>query len=149
MKTITKMLIAGLALTLTAGAVSAADPEDAIDYRKGVFQVFKWNMGPLGAMAQGDIPFDREMAGQRAEQLDRVADLPWQGFIEGSDMGDTDAMPEVWMNREAFDEAASEFEQASARLAQLITEEASERDIRRQIGAVGQSCKACHDDFRE
>lgn len=149
MKTITRTLIAGLALTLAAGTVSAADPEDAIDYRQGVFQVFKWNMGPLGAMAQGDIPFDQELAARHAEQLNRVADMPWQGFTEGSDMGDTDAMPEVWMNREAFDEKAADFEQASARLVQVITEEAGERDIRRQIGAVGQSCKACHDDFRE
>ncbi|MFP4080490.1 MAG: c-type cytochrome [Ectothiorhodospira sp.] len=149
MRIVTQAAIAGTLLALTAGAVQAVEPEDAIEYRQGVFEVFKWNMGPLGAMAQGEMPFDRDKAALHAEQLNRVADLPWQGFIEGSDTGDSESLAEVWTDRQGFDEKASDFEQAAATLAELVESEAPEGEIRRQIGAVGESCKACHDGYRQ
>ncbi|SFM30640.1 Cytochrome c556 [Ectothiorhodospira mobilis] len=149
MRIATKALITGTLLALSASAVQAVEPKEAIEYRQAVFEVFKWNMGPLGAMAQGKMPFDREKAALYAQQLNRVADMPWQGFVEGSDMGDSEALAEVWTDREGFESKASDFEQAAATLAELVQSEAPEGDIRRQIGAVGQSCKACHDHYRE
>jgi cytochrome c556 len=45
---------------LFAGAVRADDPpskgEQALKYRKSLYQVMAWNFGPMGAMAQGKVP---------------------------------------------------------------------------------------------
>ncbi|SEP73115.1 Cytochrome c556 [Ectothiorhodospira magna] len=148
MKTQTKALIAGLILTLAAGTAWAVDPEDAIEYRKAVFQVFKWNMGPMGAMAQGDRPFDREELAKYAEQMARTADLPWQGYVDGSDVGNTASRPEVWTDRARFDAMARDFETQANRLLDVVNSDANERQIRMEIGRLGQTCRTCHDDFR-
>ncbi|MCG5512918.1 c-type cytochrome [Ectothiorhodospira shaposhnikovii] len=148
MKTTARALIAGLVLTLAAGTAWAVEADDAIEYRKAVFQVFKWNMGPMGAMAQGDRPFDREVLAKHAEQMARTADLPWQGYVDGSDLGDTASKPEVWTNRARFDELARNFEAQAARLLEVVNSDAGEREIRMEIGRLGQACRTCHDDFR-
>ena len=45
-----------------AGAVQADSPpskgEQALKYRKSLYQVMAWNFGPMGAMAQGKAPYD-------------------------------------------------------------------------------------------
>lgn len=149
MRVLSKAILAGTVLALTMGAANAVDPDDAIDYRKGVFQVFVWNMAPMGAMASGDRPFDRDVLAMHAEQLNRVADMPWQGFVDGSDLGNTGALPAVWTNRARFDQLTEEFEQATANLVTAVESGAGERELRAAVGAVGRSCRTCHDDFRQ
>lgn len=145
----TALITAGLSLALVAGTASAVKPDDAVDYRQGAFQVFKWNMGPMGAMASGDMPFDSDLVAKHAEQLNRVADMPWQGFTDDSNISDSDALPAVWSNRARFDELAREFEKAAADLNALAQAGAGQSELRGAIGAVGRACRTCHDDFKE
>lgn len=137
--------VAGL-MAAPAGAQSLE--EMAVDYRQGVFQVFRWNMGVLGPIAQGQRDYDAELVAKHVDQLARVADLPWQGFIDGSDLPNSDAKDAVWSDRAGFEERARAFEQEVAALRTALDDGASEREVRMQIGRVAQSCRACHDNFR-
>ncbi|WP_018935613.1 cytochrome c [Thioalkalivibrio sp. ALJ24] len=141
--------VALLGALMMTGTAQAVDPEDAIEYRQGVFKAFSWNFGPMAGMAQGEIPFNEEMFLQRADQLARLADMPWQGFTEDSDLGDTDAKMEVWEDADTFEQKIEEFKEEVAALEALIDEGAEEMQLRRQAGNIGQSCQACHDSFRD
>ena len=42
-----------------AGQALAAKPADAIEYRQGIMMGIGWNIGALGAMVKGDLPYDQ------------------------------------------------------------------------------------------
>ncbi|MCE0732100.1 cytochrome c [Halomonas sp. G15] len=143
-------LSAALALPL---AVQAAEPEDAIDYRQSALSVMAWQLGPMGDMAQGDIEYDAEEFATRANNLAAVAHLPWEGFMEGTLQGDdhdaeTDALAKIADDWEGFEEKQETFKQEAATLAQMVEDGEEFNALRGQVGAVGNSCKGCHDDFR-
>ena len=141
-------LFAALALTsLSASAQSFAKPEDAIKYRKASFVVTAAHFGRIGAMAQGKAPFDAKVAAESADIVASMSKLPWAGFGEGTDVGETRAKPEVWKQSAKFKEAADKFQQEAAKLA-AAAKGGKESDVKTEFSAVAGTCKSCHDDFR-
>ena len=138
--------IAALVSSLPAAA-QFAKPEDAVKYRKAAFTVMGAHFGRVAAMANGRIPFDAKAAASNAEIANMMATLPYAGFVEGTDKGDTRAKPEVWSQRDKFDAAASKMQDAMSKL-NAAAKTGDQGAIKTAAGAVGQSCKACHDDFR-
>jgi cytochrome c556 len=143
------LAVAGLATALPAAA-QFQKPEDAIKYRKAAFTLMGNHMGRLGAMAQGKAPFDAKAAAENAAILDTVSRLPYVAFLEGTDKGDTKAKPEVWKNWDKFRAAALKMQEevnklsAAARAPGLTADQ-----LKTAVGAVGGTCKGCHDDFRQ
>jgi len=101
-------------------------------------------MKVLGGMAKGQRKFDAAVvkteAGTIQERLEKAATL----FPPGSDEGETKARPEVWSDRAGFDKGMKDA-QAAARALQAVTDEAA---FRPALGALGKSCKECHDRYR-
>lgn len=140
-------ILAG-AIALGAAASASADQiEDAIDSRKAVFKLFKANVGPMGAMAEGKIPFDKEAFAKRAANLSVLADMPWEYFIAGSDKGDTKAKPAVWSKSANFKAEVEKFQAAVAKLAQAA-KSGDENAMKAEFGAAAKTCKSCHSDFK-
>jgi cytochrome c556 len=135
-----------LALTVTGTAV-AVTVDDAIKYRKSVYQVIKWNFGPMGAMVKGEMPFDAEAFARHAERVAALSGMPLEGFIPDSDLGDTTAKSEIWQQWDTFKSRMQDFETEAAKLAE-VARGGDEKAIRAQFGATAKTCKACHDDFR-
>ena len=75
---------------LFAGAAQADDPpskgEQALKYRKSLYQVMAWNFGPLGAMAQGKVPYDAAEFAKRAERVALIAPMLSEG-VPGRNQG--------------------------------------------------------------
>ena len=144
----TLALMAGLALTSwSASAQSFAKPEDAIKYRKASFVVTAAHFGRIGAMAQGKAPFDAKVAAESADIVANLSKLPWAGFGEGTDLGETKAKPEIWKQAAKFKEAADKFQQEAVKL-QAAAKGGKEADIKAAFTATAGTCKGCHDDFR-
>ena len=137
-----------LATAFTAGAWAQVKPEDAIEYRKSVFTVVKWDFGPMAAMVKGKIPFDAMQFSAHANRVANMAPRALEGFIPGTDEGDTRAKPEIWTDWDTFESRMQTFVDHSAKLAALAGE-GDEAAIKKQFGETGKACKACHDDFRE
>ena len=143
------LAVAGLATALPAAA-QFQKPEDAIKYRKAAFTLMGNHMGRLGAMAQGKAPFDAKAAAENAAILDTVSKLPYVAFLEGTDKGDTKAKPEIWKNWDKFRAAALKMQEevtklsAAARAPGLTVDQ-----LKTAVGAVGGTCKGCHDDYRQ
>ena len=76
---ITKTLTAALLLvTLSTLAVAHEEEEEeghskAIDYRNSVMTVLKWNIGPMGKMVKGEMPYDEAAFARHAKDLAAVA----------------------------------------------------------------------------
>lgn len=137
-----------LSCSFLASPLALADKaEDAIQYRQGVFQAYKWHFGAMGAMVRGKVEYDAEQFAHHARSFAAIAPLPAEGFIEGSDFGDTQAKDDLWDN---LDDLNARFEKLSDDANTLASVAGGElSDAKAAFGAVGKSCKGCHDDYRE
>jgi cytochrome c556 len=138
--------VVGLATALPAVA-QFRNAEAAIKYRQSVMQVQNFHLGRISAMANGRMPFDAKVAAEDATLLDTIDKLPFVAFIDGSDKGDTRAKPEIWKERAKFDAAALKMQEDVAKL-NAAAKTGSLDAIKAAAGAVGQSCKGCHDDYQ-
>jgi len=139
--------VAGLMTALPAAA-QFAKPEDAIKYRKSVFNVMSNHFGRVGAMVNGKAPFDPKAAEANIEIATTMSKLPYVAFIEGTDKGETRAKPEIWVETDKFKAAASTMQEEMVKL-NAATKTGSLDVIKAQFGKVGQACKACHDNYRK
>lgn len=138
---------------LATGAVIADENKGgfskAIEYRSGVMNVFKWNMGPMGAMMKGEMPFEAESFAKHAKDLNAAAHLDLlSGFPEGSEEGETDARADIWIDFEGFTQKYNTLKQEAAKLADISATGDMEA-TKTQFGAVGKACKSCHDAFKD
>jgi cytochrome c556 len=129
-------------------AAQFAKPEDAIKYRKAAFTVMARHFGVVAGMAAGKIPFDAKMAADNAEIAMMMSKLPYAGFVEGSDKGDTKAEPKIWAEMDKFRAAASKMQEEMAKL-NVAAKGGNLDAIKAAVGDTGKACKACHDAYRK
>ena len=148
------MLNAGAAACLAIGVPVFAQSngfakiDDAIRYRQSALYLQNYHLGRLGAMANGRIPFDPKAALEHAEALAAVSKLPFMAFIDGSDKGNTRAKPEIWTEKDKFDAGAIKMQEEVAKL-NAAAKSGNLAQIKSAVGAVGKSCKSCHDDYQK
>lgn len=139
------LCLAAAAAALPAAA-QFAKPEAAIKYRQGAMTLQGAHFGRLAAMANGRIPFDAKVAAEQAELVATLNRLQFAGFVEGSDKGNTKAKPEVWSEKDKWTAAVNKSQEEVTKL-NAAAKTGNLDQIRAAVGAVGQSCKACHDYF--
>jgi cytochrome c556 len=143
-------------LALATAAVAAAAPasaqfakaEDAIKYRQGALFVMGQHFGRIGAMVNGRAPYDAAAAAANADVVAAMAKLPWAGFMDGSDKGaPTKAKEDIWLEPAKFKGHADKLVAETAKL-QAAAKTNNLDNLKAAFGATANSCKACHDDFR-
>lgn len=150
MKYIVRMTLVASAVALSAPAMAQfAKAEDAIKYRQSALTVLGQHFGTLGAMANGKMPYDAEAAAKHAEVVALAATLPWSAFGPGTDKGrETAARPEIWAEQDKFEQRAADMQTEVLSNFVPAAKSGDLDQLKAAIGAAGQSCKACHDDFR-
>ncbi len=135
---------------LAAEAVSEKHAEAAVEYRQSLFQLVKSNMGPLGGMAKGAIPYDEEVMMTNAVRLEQLADtmVDYLAVDTRKFNVETGAKDAIWENFPNVKEKVSALKTAAANL-QSVVEAGDESEYRSAIGNVGASCKSCHDDYKK
>ena len=142
---------AALAGALTVSTVAQGQSnraEQYLKYRKGVYQVIAWNIGPLSAMAQDKQPYDAAVFAERAERVSRLTPMLAESYApESRNAPDSKLKPEMWSNRADFDEKLRTLVARSEALAKT----AAGGDAAASKAAffdMAQACKACHDKYR-
>mgnify|MGYP001554577842 FL=1 len=139
-------VIAAALISATAAA-QAEEPENYIKYRQAVMSAIGGHTGAAGQIVRGKVSPEGALA-MHADALAALSADISSLFPEGSDFGETRAKEEIWSDRAAFDKAASDSKTATAAFAAAVATGDKER-----IGAtyrdVGESCKACHKEFRQ
>jgi len=141
-------LLTALALVAAVASITlaAVTGTAAIKDRQKAMEDIAQAMMALGAIAQKQAPFDAEVVKANAEtvadRLNTAADL----FPDGSDKGDVEtwAKPEIWSDREQFQEHLKTAAAAAVAM-QSVTDEAA---FGPALGALGNGCKTCHDAYR-
>jgi cytochrome c556 len=153
MKNATRFGLILLSASLAGPLAAASDPlEKAIKARQGEMQLRSFNAGPLFGMAKGDIDYDAKLATMLAGNLKLLLDLDnSRSWAKGSDNeaypGKTTALPKIWTT---YPEIAEYGKKYAAAVNELAAEAGNGRDaLKSKIGALGKSCKGCHDEFRE
>lgn len=141
-------LVLAAAVLSTPAMAQFRSADDAVEYRKASFTVMAAHFGRIGAMANGRVPFDAKVAADNAAIVETMARLPWDAFGAGTDKGDTRALPAIWTEKAKFKEASDRLISETAKL-NAAAKTGNLDAIKTAFGAVGQSCKACHDSFRK
>ncbi len=144
---IAALLFVACSSLLAGSAFAQVKPEDAIKYRKGVYAVIGWNFRPMAAMVKGEMPYDAAAFARNAEIIAFMSKLPLEGFLPGSESGDTKAKPEIWLDMDDFKAKLEKMQAEAAKLAE-VAKGGNFDAAKAQFGETGKACKACHDKYR-
>ena len=143
-----------ICLALVVGAIGVAyaqfaKPEDAIKYRQAAMVLIGQHFGGrMGAVVKGKQPYDAEEFARNAALVETLAKLSWEAFlVPGSAEGKTRLKPETLRAPDKFKAAAAQSEAEITKLVGLA-KGGDMKAIKGQFGAVGKSCKGCHQQFR-
>jgi cytochrome c556 len=145
MKNTYKIAIAAITTSVIAGTALAqfARPDAAIKYRKATMTVMGTHFARIGAVAKGEVPFNKDEVAKNAAIVNAMASLPWQAFGPGTEGGD--ALPSVWSDESKFKSAQEKLIAATASLSSAGDLDA----VKKATANVGAACKNCHDDFKK
>jgi len=122
--------------------------DDAVKYRKAAFSLMNTHLARIGAVVKGEKPYDKASVEGDAAIVEMMSKLPWHAFPANSATSDSRAKPEIWKDQDKFKAASEKMQSEIAKLSS--TAKAGDLNmIKTTFGAAGQSCKACHDDFRK
>jgi cytochrome c556 len=147
-----RLLAPALLLACAASAVHAQGQptkgEQALKYRKAVYQAIAWNFGPMSQMAQGKIPFDAKEFELRAGRVAALAPMLSESYsADSSGVAGSKAKPELWANRADFDAKMNDLVERSAALA-AVAKGGDAAKSKQAFLDTAATCKACHDKYK-
>ena len=146
------LVAAAVAVTLgsLAGfAAAQAKPDVLVKQRQGAMTLIGKYWGPIAGMASGKVsPYNADVISRNATYLENLAQMPWDGFHESTKDEKTKALPAIWSQKAKFDELAQRLQTETAKLGELARKK-DEAGVKQQYAAVGKTCGACHEGFRQ
>jgi len=143
LKTTVRTLVLGAAAASLATTIAVAGPiEDRQQAMKNVGKA----MGQLAAIAKKEAAFDAAVVKSAGDMIADSVKVFKANFPEDSKEGppETWSKPEIWANLDDFNAKADKSVEAAMAMA-AVTDEAN---FGAAMGALGGSCKACHQDYR-
>lgn len=142
--------LAGFATAAFAAAHSDKAAMAAVEARHAQMKLIAYHTGLLGAMAKGEMDYDAASAENAATNLHAAAGMARDPlWIEGTEQGTVEgsrAKAEIWSDPAEFDEKFMALETASAEMIDAASTDVE--SLRAAMGAIGQSCKGCHETYR-
>jgi cytochrome c556 len=139
------------ASVLSGTALAQGQPtqaEKTLKYRKALYQVIVWNVGPMSAMAQDKMPFNSADFATRASRVAELTPMLAEAYSPDTQgVANSKLKPEAWQNRADFDAKLQNLVDTSAQLAQV----ARGGDAAKSKAAffdMANTCKACHDKYK-
>ena len=127
-------------------ATAAGTAEDAIKFRHAIMTEMAAHMAALNYILT--VKVDAEAFAQgHADALARASAEMDVLFPAGSGEGDTEALPAIWEDAEAFAAAVDEAQQAATKL-QATLAGGDRKATMAAFAATGKTCKNCHESYR-
>ncbi|RJF99533.1 c-type cytochrome [Noviherbaspirillum saxi] len=147
-----KLALASIALTtLIAAPLSAqaqfAKPEDAVKYRQSAFALMGAHTGRVGAVVKGEKPYNKAAVEADVAVMEMMSKLAFTAFPAETDLPNSKAKPDIWKEQDKFKAAAEKMQGEMGKLS-AAAKSGDLNAIKTAFGGVGQSCKACHDNYR-
>jgi cytochrome c556 len=142
---LSKAAVASLVLSASLlGASLAVVAADAFQDRHMAMEEINDAMKALGAIAKKEAPFDAAVVKANATTISENFKKAQSLFPAGSGGGESLAKPEIWTDAAGFEKGMKDAQAAAAAL-QSVSDETA---FRPALGALGGSCKSCHDKYR-
>lgn len=141
------ILLVALALIPFHAKAQFTRLSDAVKYRQSVFQVMSTHAQRIGAVAKGDAAFNRPEIETSAAIIEMLSKQLLTSFPPGSDMAPSKTKPEAWQELPQFKLNADQLQAAAAKLSSA-SKTGDLTAIKSAFNAVSQTCKACHDSYR-
>jgi cytochrome c556 len=136
-------LLMGLVVAMLASAAGA--DENAVKYRQHTMDAVGGHMKAVGALAKGEV----DHKGHLAVHVASLAALSGiAGDLFGPDTKGGDALPKIWDEPDAFQKRLDAFRTAAKDLDAVVKSNDMSK-FGEALGALGQSCKGCHDNFKK
>ncbi|MCL2344722.1 MAG: cytochrome c [Desulfobulbus sp.] len=145
-----KLMLALLGITLAGGAAAQMKPEEAIKFRQSAYATMAWNMQRIKANVEG--AYNQDEVIKAANVIQSIANSGMGAlYLPGTDKGKgwekTRVKPALFTDKEQVGKLATNFNREANEMAKVAaTGDAAAAKI--QFGKLGETCKACHDDFR-
>lgn len=141
----TKQAVASFAVAgVVLGAALLAVAADAYHERHMAMEAVGDAMKPLAAIAKKEAPFDAAVVKANATTIADNLKKASGHFPAGSGGGQSRAKAEIWSDAAGFEKSMKDAVAAATAL-QAVKDEAA---YGAAFGAVGASCKGCHDKYR-
>jgi cytochrome c556 len=144
------LIVASAAMAQGAPPTPEQKAQAAVLTRQGVFKLQVFVFGPVGGMLRG-APFDAAVAQKAGARLQVLGGLIPDVFATDTHTftnTPTKAREGIWTNKSDFDGKASDLVKAAADL-EAAAKTGDEAATKKAAGAVGKTCGACHDQFRD
>jgi cytochrome c556 len=146
--TFSALLLAAATLATSSSAFAQFQrPEDAVKYRQSALSVMGSHFGRVGAMANGRVPFDAKVAQENIAIVETLSKLPWAGFTPDTEKVQSRTKPEAYKEAAKFKELGDKMQAEVTKLS-AAGKTGNLDQIKAAFGAVGASCKACHDAYQ-
>lgn len=135
---------------LAEPAKSAKQAKAVTEYRQAILKLVKSNVGALGAMNKGAIPFNAQTLQTNAVRLEQLS-LMLEDYFATDTTGfdvDTAALDKIWANQADYKNKINALTVAATNLNKVATEGDTSK-FKPAIGQVFKSCKGCHDNYKE
>lgn len=142
--------VVAVALGSLAGfAAAQVKPDTLVKQRQAGMTLIGKYWGPIAGMASGKVsPYNADVVARNATYLENLAQMPWDGFHDSTKDEKTKALPAIWSQKAKFDELAQRLQTETAKLGEIARQK-DEAGVKQQYAAVGKTCGACHESFRQ
>lgn len=142
------VIVAAAAVAVAPAALSQSpeEAEAAIGYRQSYMSSVGGHFGAVRRLVGGDVTHEGDLA-MHADALAALTRDIVKLFPEGSGAGETDALPAIWENWEAFAERAAEAEKAGTAFAEAVADGDADL-VRGALRDLGRACRGCHEDYK-
>ena len=132
-----------LGLSFVMASSAALADEGAADYRYHTMEAIGGHLSAVVDILQGKVAHQAHLA-PHANAIAEMAAISDTLFPEGSIGGNAKAA--IWEQPEAFAERMAAFREAAPAFRDAVV---GGGDIGLAFQALGQTCKGCHDDFKD
>lgn len=144
-------LAAALATIALPTLASAEEVDPNVHARIALMDLYAYNLGVIGGMAQGRTPYDADLAAAAATSLYHLSrSFSARMWAEGTDnmsMDGTRALPAIWDTMPDFAARAGALRDATEAMMNAAgTDLAS---LQAAMGPLGAACGACHQTYRQ
>lgn len=131
-------------------AKSAKQAKDVTQFRQAILKLLKSNVGALGAMNKGAIPFNVETMKTNSLRLGQLSLMLEDYFKTNTSSFDveTEALDEIWGNQADFNDKINNLTDAASNL-NKVAMGGDTSQFKPAIGQLFKSCKGCHDNYKK
>lgn len=149
------VLAVAAAGVLSSGIAVAQDAANekhahwATKVRQSVFTLLGHNMGPIGGMLRGKVPYNAEVVESKAKNINQLANMIADvSRVNTSKFKvETEALDKIWAQPDDYAKKIQALVMASENVLKIV-KTGSEADVKKAMGQIGRACGSCHDDFK-